>query len=324
MTVVIQSDSNEVIGIAPFYRTYTTKLGKCIRLLGSDHVCSDYLRILADPQNIEQVVSGIASLVRENSTSDSKLCWDAIELTGVKTDEPSINLLCQKMSNFGHPVHCEQLESSWKVELPDTCDAYRQRLGKSFRRAVKKLQNELVETGRARLFQATDVAGFNIAWDSLVRLHQKRRDSLGDSGCFFDRRFTAFLKQTALKALAQDRLFLHWTELDGAPISASIGMRINDEVSMYQTGLDSDFISYRPGHLHNLLVIQDAIRTGVKSYDFLRGNEVYKKLWRAEPVQLTSIQILSNRLVSQLRHRAWLTGRVVKDWIKSVKTTPAG
>jgi hypothetical protein len=61
------------------------------------------------------------------------------------------------------------------------------------------------------------------------------------------------------------------------------------------------------------------MENGARIVDFLRGNESYKALWRATPTTLQTLRAVPPRLVPQLRHRIWITGRNVKAWLAPAK-----
>lgn len=314
LVIVVEDEQDNVVGIAPLYRTYSAKCGRSIRFLGSNNACSDYLRVLAGPTHLEAVSRLIATALME-CAEQKKSSWDLLELAGVTADEPSVLKLCEALDAEGCTLHKSDLESAWKIELPESWETYHAQLGKSFRRTLKKLEKELVDTGKAQFFEATNQAEFDRGWAILLDLHQKRRESIGQPGCFVDARFGGFLKTAAQAALQAGALRLQWTELDGRPLAASIGFSEQHTISMYQTGLDPELIEFRPGHLHNLLVIKRAMESGARVVDFLRGNETYKALWRARPTTLQTLRIVPRRLVPQLRHRIWMTGRNVKAWL---------
>ena len=312
--IVVEDEQGNIVGIAPCYRTYSAKCGRSIRFLGSNNVCSDYLRILAEPTHFETASRWVATALMDCAEL-KQTSWDLLELTGVTADEPSVLKFCESLEAAGCSLHDSDLESAWKIDLPENWEAYNTQLGKSFRRTLKKLEKDLVDTGKARFFEVTNKTEFDHGWAILLDLHQKRRESIGQPGCFVDARFGGFLKAAALMALQEGTLRLQWTELDGRPLAVSIGFSLQGTVNMYQTGLDPELIEFRPGHLHNLFVIKRAMESGARVVDFLRGNETYKALWRAKPTTLKTLRVVPPRLVPQLRHRIWMTGHSLKAWL---------
>ena len=83
----------------------------------------------------------------------------------------------------------------------------------------------------------------------LHELHQKRRESLGDPGCFASPRFANFLALAATRFQQLGRLRLQWIELDGRPAAAEFDLSSADAVYHYQSGMDPDAAQDKPGWL---------------------------------------------------------------------------
>jgi CelD/BcsL family acetyltransferase involved in cellulose biosynthesis len=62
--------------------------------------------------------------------------------------------------------------------------------------------------------------------------------------------------------------------------------------------------------------LKGAIAEGMQVYDFLRGDEPYKALWRAERHSLAELRIVARHPAARLRHRAWLAAIRVKRLLR--------
>jgi CelD/BcsL family acetyltransferase involved in cellulose biosynthesis len=319
LLVVVVEDQGETLAIAPLYRTMNVATGRCLRWLGSNEVCSDYLKPLVAQRHIAQLAeicqAIVAALESANSTKPTR--WEMLELAGSAAAEPTVAGLLDAFSAAGYSIHRSLLESCWRFELPSDYDSYTKSLGNSFRRSLKKIDKDFNATGRARYLKAETETDFEFLWNELVSLHQKRRRALGQPGCFSDWRFERFLKSVALHALANGSLELFLTICDDQPLAASIGFAAGGCSTLYQSGIDIDRMDLRPGHLHNMHIVRSAFAAGRNSFDFLRGDESYKKLWRAQPVALESIRVIPQRLLPQFRQRVWTTRNNVKAWLNS-------
>ena len=74
---------------------------------------------------------------------------------------------------------------------------------------------------------------------------------------------------------------LHFSEirLNGRAISWRIGFVSNSRFHSYMPAFLQEYSTYSPGILHMVKCIEDAIRMGFKTYDYLRGAETYKEGW---------------------------------------------
>ena len=80
--------------------------------------------------------------------------------------------------------------------------------------------------------------------------------------------------------------------------------RHGDTVSFYTTGYDPGLAAYGPGRRVLAAAIRSAIDEGATRFDFLRGNETYKRSWLAVDAFDEHIQMpvgARGRLISQMR-----------------------
>jgi CelD/BcsL family acetyltransferase involved in cellulose biosynthesis len=186
-------------------------------------------------------------------------------------------------------------------------------LSKSHRKQIRRLAGRVLETDRVTLHTAATPCDLDRAWQVLIDLHQRRRKSLGQRGCFASPRFEAFHRSVSWKLLEAGMLRLHWLTLDQRPIAAEYHIAGTDTVFAYQSGVDPDRLDEEPGRLVTIAVLQKAIADGFRKFDFCRGDEPYKAHFRAEPRPTVQWRIVSPRASARLRHRVWLAGWKMKQ-----------
>jgi CelD/BcsL family acetyltransferase involved in cellulose biosynthesis len=241
--------------------------------------------------------------------------WDQVELIGAVKDDRAVWRLVERMAARGNTLHRRDIESCWRIELPATWAEFLASLSKSHRRQVRRVE-ERAESGGAELHLA-NAANFPQAWEILVDLHQRRRKSLGEPGCFASQRFHDFLREASQQLLAAGALRLWWLELEGRPVAVEYMLQGGGVVYAYQAGVDPQRLVDQPGRMMAALLIRRAIEEGLQGFDFLRGDEPYKAHWRAHPRRLSEWRIVPQRAVPQLRHTAWLAGGAMKHWLKT-------
>jgi CelD/BcsL family acetyltransferase involved in cellulose biosynthesis len=205
----------------------------------------------------------------------------------------------------------------WTLALPSTWDALVAMVAKSFRRRLRKLQRDVFDAGRLVAHEVKEPAEFDAAWEVLVDLHQRRRQSLGQPGCFASRRFSAFHQEVARQLLRQGQLELIWFELDGRPLAAEYNLVGPETTYTYQGGIEPALLDEQPGHVGSMHTLQRAIAAGHATYDFLRGDEPYKAHWRAAAVPMATVRVVPQRTGSQIREAAYQAVGNVKDWLKA-------
>jgi len=306
----------ELIGLAPWYLEKSAA-GRVIRFLGSGEVCSDYLTVLCRAGREADVTRALADwLCGSASRCEERPAWDQIELGGVDESDVIVAQLVELLAARGNLVHRRSRSSCWRVKLPSEWDEYLNILSKSHRKQIRRLERDYFQTGRARLVTATNDAELAGGLETLGRLHQRRRQSLGERGCFSSARFVAFHEQTAGRLLRSGQLRLVWLEVDGRTVAVEYQVLGDGVVYAYQSGIEPDALEHEPGRLITLAVIKQAIAEGRRAFDFLRGDELYKAHWRAQPRSTLDIRVVANAPGARLRHNLWLAGGNVKNWIK--------
>jgi CelD/BcsL family acetyltransferase involved in cellulose biosynthesis len=290
-------DGERLVGLAPWYVERTAVGGNVVRTLASGEVCSEYLTVLA-ASGQEQVV---AAALAEHLCETARTAWDRLDFEAAVVADPNLGALIDELVIRGADVEWRPGVNCWRIELPPTWDDYLAMLSKSHRKQLRRLVERSLDTPRARWHTTHHEGEFDRDWTHFVDLHQRRRRSLGQVGCFIDSTFAAFHADVAKQLLRQGRLRLHRLELDGRPIAAEYHLVGNQTIYAYQSGIDPGVLDEEPGRLAAIAVVRNAIAEGFLCYDLLRGDEPYKAHWRAVSTSTENVSIAAPRLSSRLR-----------------------
>ncbi|NQU21382.1 MAG: GNAT family N-acetyltransferase [Candidatus Nealsonbacteria bacterium] len=311
--------TEKLVAVAPWYCESSAAGGSVVRPLGSGEVCSDYLGLLCQPGIERQITTAVADYLTGVSGDDDcdGPAWDLLELTGIDGQDAAVGQLVERLEEAGNTVHHRDGPNCWRIELPESWDAYLAMLSKSHRKQIRRLQRDLLDTGRAVLHTVTRADELPAAIDVLIDLHQRRRQSLGEPGCFASPAFAAFHREVMPRLLRSGQLQLHWLELDGRPVAAEYQLAGGGVVYAYQSGIEPELAQQQPGRIATVAALRRAIEHGYRALDFLRGDEPYKAHFRAEPRPSMAVRIVPNRPTAQWRHNLWLAGDNMKHWLKS-------
>lgn len=166
------------------------------------------------------------------------------------------------------------------LDLPATYDDYLATLSKSLRYDVRRLDKSLFSGGRASIEMVTE-ANLGQGLDILFEQHKKRWRKRGLPGAFLGKT-QDFHHAWGRLAVQNGWLQLGILNLDGNPIGAIYGMAKGDTVFFYQAGFDPAHKAVSPGTLLVASLIKQAISDGKKHFDFLRGDEPYKRRWKPQ------------------------------------------
>ncbi len=315
LLLAVSADDGKLLGVAPWYRLAGTSGALAVHFLGDGEVCSDYLSVLCAPEQEAVVAAALADWLSAPAAEESHR-WDRLELAGVDaTDVPFARLL-ENLQARGNVVHHCPRFNGWRVALPATWDEYLMILSKPHRNRLRRAYRNYFEAGRVAVRHAHSPEEIAQAFEILIQLHQGRWKPRGQPGCFASRTFEAFHREASARLMGVGRAAVNWLELDGRPLAAEYQL-IGDEITFaYQSGIDTQRLDDKPGHLANMASLRRAIEQGQHAYDFLRGDEPYKAHWRAEPRPMISVRVVPARTTARLRHNAWRAKQSLKQWIK--------
>lgn len=298
-------EAGPLVGLAPWYLDHSRTRGEVLRPLGGGEVCSDHRGILCTPSREAEVARSIACYL---SKSDA---WNRLELDAVDESDVVIQHLSSELAKRDCEVSTRGDGNCWSVDLPATWDEFLALQSKSHRKQLRRAADRVLDTPRCQWHAVESLDDFREAWPIFVDLHQRRRTSLGEPGCFASDRFTAFHTEVAPLMLAAGRLRLGWLELDGSPAAAEYHFAGLGGTYAYQGGVDPDRLDDEPGRLSNIATIRRAIEQKHTAFDFLRGDEPYKAHWRATPQPTYRLRVVAPR-----HSHNWLAQTA--DWADSM------
>ena len=151
-------------------------------------------------------------------------------------------------------------------------------IGKSLRYDVRKLDKSLFGTGRA-VIETVPHDMIDHGMNVLFEQHKLRWRKRGLPGAFLGKSIR-FHKEWAETASRNGWLRLSVLKLDGEPIGAIYAMALGETTYYYQAGFDPAKGSVSPGTLLVAYTIRRAIEEGASHFDFMRGDEPYKRRWK--------------------------------------------
>jgi len=310
--LTVADAAGTLVGVAPFCLEKSKSRGWVVRFLGSGEVASDYVGVLAADGHEAAVAHEFARWLSREGAGE----WDLIDLDGIAPDDVVTLGLAAELESRGHMLNRRERFRTWRVPLPGDWNQYLMGLSKSRRDRARQLLRRNFDTGRAVLHVVAEADEVTRGIDVLRTLHQSRRESLGEAGCFASARFGTFHADVARKFLELGRLRLQWLELDGRPVAAEYSLGGGDTVYYYQSGFDADFANAKPGWLALIASLRLAIGQGFRCFDFLRGDEAYKASWGAESRPLIELRIVGRSPSARLRNAAWVAAEGMKVWVK--------
>lgn len=289
---VAYDDSGKPLGIAAWHLGQKRGV-RWLRLVGDGAICSDYARLPVEESLKPAVYRALAEALASGEGEDwSSPSIDVIEIDGhVETDQAWEGFF-EALEAQGWSRQTRAGEGTWVINLPDTWEGLEARLHKSRRRKARKAF-KLLQSGQISHEVIQTTSELTAIWPEFVRLHQLRREQLGQPGCFADPRFGDFLLSATTQLMELGRAWLSVVASTGRPLAMLLMFDAGRCSSMYQSGIDVTRMALEPGHLVNTLTIAEAIRRGQTAFDLLRGDEPYKRGWDARRIGLARTRLFA-------------------------------
>jgi CelD/BcsL family acetyltransferase involved in cellulose biosynthesis len=263
-------DGDRTIGIAPLQRTDDT-----VRLIGNEDVCDNLDFIAAPDMSLEFYRILLDHLKRDGVRR--------LELAPVRQDSAIITELLPLAEKTGCRISHEEYDVSFELELPGSWESYLNILSGKERHEIRRKLRRLNAAGRISYRLVDDAFSVEREMETFLALFKSNRT---DKASFMSDRMATFFRELAASLAQAHILRLFFLDLDEKPIAATMCFDYNSAMYLYNNGYDKRFSSLSPGLLSKVLSIKDSIQSGKKTYDFLKGAEVYKKRLGGQPVRI--------------------------------------
>ena len=296
---------DRLVGLAPFYRHRVIVRALLrpwrLELIGtawrnSGAAFSDYLDVLADRTECEQVLEAVAEWLEASE-------WDELALSCLRRGAAADRLAQEYLPRFAAVREVDPL-TGWRTPLPAQFDEYVQRLSADIRR---RAFNQRAKLNHPRLEYAS-VADVETFLDQLWVFAAARWGGRAPRP-----EFQRFYREIGAHAAQAGQLRLSRIVTDEGPLSVMFNIRSQNCIYYLQSGFDlarSKGIS--PGYLHFGYALEDACKEGAQYFDFLGGSgqhRDYKRDLLTENVPLVTYHAVRGLVprTLYLAHRGWLS-----------------
>lgn len=250
---------DELIGVAAFDmdREEARELG--------DHNVRDYAGPLVFPGFETEVAEGILEWLREDLTPGTTF-W------GIPSDGATLPALSEAAGAGGWSF--EQISESVcpGAVLPGDFEAFVAGLPKHDRHELRRKIRNFEAAGTVSFVSVADPPVE--AMDTLFRL---MRVSRGDKDEFLTPSMEAFFLDLVATFGPLGMVRLSTLTLDGAPAAITLAFEDAEATYLYNSGYDPQFSQLAVGLVSKAYALRDATERGKRRFDFLRGDEDYKR-----------------------------------------------
>jgi CelD/BcsL family acetyltransferase involved in cellulose biosynthesis len=264
---------NTLVGFAPLL-IYSRGRERVLGFMGG--AVSDYLDLLVDPQCEREVVIAILGVL------EGLRGWTTLDLT----DLSSRSVLLRTALAGIATAH----DNCSALYLPKAREELLQLLSKRQRANLRAARSRIQRAGGGQVELAT-AETLPEFLDELFRLHTTRWAVARKPGVLDNAAVKAFHRKSAPGLLARGLLRLYRLQLQQRTIAVVYTLFERETVFCYLQGYDPEFARLSPGTHLMFSVMEDAVQERMRKFDLLRGEESYKRHWRAQAEVTHRIQL---------------------------------
>lgn len=272
--LTVRDDDNILRGIASMFIAQNEGESRTLHLVGCEDV-TDYVDFLVDAGYADTVFAAIADALIEHKDK-----YDQIDFCNIPAESQTYTAFPALLGDKGFTVETVRQEVCPVVTLEGDFDAYLESLDKKQRKELQRKLRRAKGAGDSVQFYIVDEADeAETDLDAEVeKFLTLMAASHPEKAAFLDDENNRTFMQRIIPAMRDAGwLQLNFLEVVGDPAASYLNFIYNDEVLVYNSGLDPKIAAaLSPGIILLCENIQHAIDNGHAKFNFLRGDESYK------------------------------------------------
>jgi len=317
--LAFMNSGNEMIGLAPLYLEkfegpFSLPL-RCLRFAGDGSEDSDNLNLVVRRGHEDACARSMLNWLAADSS------WDVCELNTLPVHSSSLDPLTVGLHERGWTFR--RLERpNLSIALPDTWEKYLDHIPKKEKTKIKSRTRKLEKHFQMDFHECNDAAGLSKNLDILFDLHQKRWKLRGTPGTFSSPCRREFYRYMAAAFLEKGWLGFRILKLNGKPVAAQFGFRYGHTYYGLQEGFDPELSDLNVGYVLRAYMMKSLIESGVRKYDFLAGEDPYKKRWGAVSGNYVDLHFARPFARGAFHLHISRTRSAVRNWLRATLPTP--
>ena len=255
-----------------------------VLFLGS-HEISDYLDLIASPEKMPSFIPALFNYLQTGDFPD----WQEMDLYNLRETSPSLPILADAALLAGFEIKQEVIQPAPFLELPASWEDYLDTLQDRYRREIeKKLLNADHYFLPVSWYIVEEESSLDAEMDAFLQLmanHPQKKLFLTDN-------MVEQMKISAREGFQAGWLQLAFLQVGDIKAAGYLNFDFNDQIWVYNSGIDPLFENLSPGWVLLGKIIQWAIDQGRVGLDFMRGDETYKYQFGGVEKKVLRVEIL--------------------------------
>jgi CelD/BcsL family acetyltransferase involved in cellulose biosynthesis len=297
LSLITITDGGKIVGIAPLTITKVIcKAGFELRKLTfMGDGLTDYHDLLIANERREEILQILLKFI-----VNSRDNWDAIHFRNVRSDSPNLPIMRDTLGNTTFTfVERINIQCSY---IPINCNwlNYYDTLGKNIRSDIRRRSNLLTKMGKVEFIRLHEVEDVMDTLYVIKSIHVKCRRAKGEISWYTDNKRFSFVSLILERFGDRKWLDLVFLKLNGRIIAYYLGFMYDNIVYFWNTGFDPEFSKVSPGKLLLHHWIKESFADGYREFDFMVGEESYKRQWTSPTRPNYEFFIFKNTIRSNL------------------------
>lgn len=266
--LTVRDGVGKLIAIAPLFVDQAQ--GGIVRWVGGEEI-ADYLDVIAP----EEVMEAASRAVWEWAISPAAPAWKQIILSNSPQWTPTLLRLQTWAAEAGLRAEVTQIDVCPVISLPRTFDAYLKLLDSKQRHEINRKLRRAQGSESPVTWHVVD-GGRDIAaeTETFMALMETASES---KAAFLTPKMRAAFRDIFAVMHRAGLFHLAFLEVGGQKAAAYAQFDYANRIWVYNSGINpAAAATLSPGWVLLARLIEDAINTGRKEYDFMQGNEEYK------------------------------------------------
>jgi CelD/BcsL family acetyltransferase involved in cellulose biosynthesis len=273
LRIIAAREGGELLGIAPLF--IGEKAGENeIHFVGSIEI-SDYLDFIVQPQNSEEFITGVFTLIKEEKARFP----GNINLFNIPENSPSLPVIKKIGGNGDWAVEIESAYHTPVIPLSEDWDTYLAGIKKKQRHEIRrKLRRASSSDDEVSWYITTEKNGLSQDITDFIQLMEVDKEKER----FLTGEMRKQMSEIILWAFDEEILQLSFLTINGEKAAGYLCFDYMNRIWVYNSGFNPEYQYYSPGWVLLSYLIQHAIKTGKTHFDFMRGEESYKYRFGAD------------------------------------------
>ena len=274
ITAYYQPDTDELVGILPFYllsgedshhdgRPQLSIVG-CIEV-------SDYLDVIV----AKGWESSVYAAFLDWLYSEEAPTWGVVDLCNLPSASTTYTWLPEMAQARGVEVKVFQEDVAPAISLPDRYSTYLdEQVDKKQRHEIRRKLRRIEREANVGLYVVGPVHDLDAEVTEFIRLQKASR---ADKADFMDAEMQSFFRKMSKVMFEAGHLRLMFLTLNGEPAATLFAFTYDGRFLLYNSGFNPQLhAQLSPGWVILSYATQYAIASGHRVFDFMQGDEEYK------------------------------------------------